>query len=213
MRRVLCVIFFLALQSCASNSNIDSLKELREWRITADKSYSEKDYTKALQYYKKVSEVLTDDAEIWFRIGNTYNRLGRYDDALEAYKETLVRDSTYSKAWYNSGLIELKKAANLFHESSEHINPDDPIYEINQFTKEELISLVKRNNALLNQALQERAPRIVDPDQVEVIVLDNKPKKSTVKKTAGKKKAQSEPMDDWFAPLKMENMLSVPKAE
>ena len=199
-------VFFLTmvLAACSSQSGLERLGKLRG---EADLAYAQGQYKKALNGYFELSELLPKDADIWFRIGNTYSRLENDTAALAAYREALVRDKTLGKAWYNAGLIELRQAVKLFNEAQDTLSPTDPVYPVSQAISIEVMDVIQRRNEQLMQSYAPTQPVNLDLDEVEVIVLEDKKKKpASKKKPAQSKPVKNRPVEvlppDWFPPMK-----------
>lgn len=44
------------------------------------------------------------DPDAWNNLGYTYNKLGRYDDAIKVCQHSLHIDPRHANAWYNIGV-------------------------------------------------------------------------------------------------------------
>lgn len=166
---------FMLVVACETSGGTQenaTLEELGRWRAIADSAYAQQQYKRAINYYKKISVVVPQDAEIWFRTGNAYNRLGDTANALSAYKEVLIRDNTYSKAWYNSSMIQLKIAAETFQEAARHLKSDDPVYMASIRASEELLTLINSSNKTISAGYNTMKTPALNPDDVEVIILN-----------------------------------------
>ena len=166
----------LILISCEYSGGVReeaTLEELDRWRAIADSAYAKQQYPRALNHYLKITESVPHDAEVWFRLGNTYNRLGESEQALESYKEALIRDNTYSKAWYNRSMVQLRMAAETFQEAVMHLRSDDPVYQASMKASEELLELINRSNKMIAGGYATKAKEpVLSPDEVEVIILN-----------------------------------------
>lgn len=116
-----------------------TLEELIELKQNAQVAYQNRDWNKAVEYYGSLSRRIPKDAEIWFRLGNSYARLNRHGAAIQSYQQALKRDPRNSKTWHNLGIIQLKLAVNTFTEMRSNTNADDPLnkratYVINAIT-------------------------------------------------------------------------------
>jgi tetratricopeptide (TPR) repeat protein len=175
MQRVLMVLAALVLAACASMTDLSTLAQ---WRAKADKAYQEGQYATALSYYQKLSKTAPSEAEIWFRLGNTHARMDQTDEAVKAYREAVLRDNRFSKAWYNAGFNQLRASAQTFSEATRYLSPDDPIYKIAKSYNEQLLQLMEHQNKVLAKAVdKEQNKTPVDVSKVEMIVLDGKPQK------------------------------------
>jgi tetratricopeptide (TPR) repeat protein len=63
----------------------------------------QKNYVAALAYFQKAKEKNPQDADVWFYLGVCYSELGRYQDAIESYKQTIRIKPDYADAHYNLG--------------------------------------------------------------------------------------------------------------
>ncbi len=50
------------------------------------------------------------DATVWNDKGYALNKLGRYQEALDAYEKVLSRERNDRSSWYNKGLVLYKLA-------------------------------------------------------------------------------------------------------
>lgn len=187
------LMVLLFITACETSGDVRergnaTLSELGHWRAIADSAYSKQQYQRAVNHYRKISAVVPQDTEVWFRMGNAYNRLGDTENALSAYKEVLVRDSTYSKAWYNSSMIQLKIAAEMFQEAVRYLKSDDPVYIASIRASEELLTLINDSNKIISAGYDTVKSSVLNPDDVEVIILNqDKKKPSTIKHEQSKK--------------------------
>ena len=116
-----------------------SLEELIQLQQNAQAAYQDKDWDKAVDYYGTLSQRMPENAEIWFRLGNSYARLNKHGAAIQSYQQALSRDPRNSKTWHNLGIVQLKLATNTFIEMQNNTNADDPLnrratYVINAIT-------------------------------------------------------------------------------
>ncbi len=123
--------FCLAMIGCGTIASTakPSPDELKSIYASANKAYSEKNYKLALFEYLKLSESITTDAVVWFRIGNSYTRLENYNKAVEAYEKAVLLDPRLSKAWHNMGVIQLKQSVNTWRQMLTYISKDDVLYD------------------------------------------------------------------------------------
>jgi len=125
-----------------SENEIESeqiLEELIKLKHNAQVAYQNRDWNKAVEYYGSLSRRMPNDAEIWFRLGNSYARLNKHGAAIQSYQQALKRDPRNSKTWHNLGIVQLKLAVNTFTEMQSNTNANDPLnkratYVINAIT-------------------------------------------------------------------------------
>ncbi len=106
-----------------------TLEELIKLKQNAQVAYQNRDWEKSVEYYGRMSQRIPNDAEIWFRLGNSYARLNKYGAAIQSYQQALSHDSRNSKIWHNLGIVQLKLATNTFIEMQSNTNADDPLYK------------------------------------------------------------------------------------
>ena len=135
--KMLLLPMLLLLVACnTQNTKFDSanelepeqnLEELIKLKQNAQAAYQNNDWEQSVEYYGSLSQRIPNDAEIWFRLGNTYARLNKHGEALQSYQQALSRDSNNSKVWHNMGIIQLKLATQTFVQMQEHITAGDPL--------------------------------------------------------------------------------------
>ena len=91
------------------------------------RAYAQKDYRAAALYLEEVVERVPSDSESWFRLGNAYSRTNRPRQAVAAYQQAVLKDSSHDRAWYNLGIVQTRIAANSFLEMSEHLDAGNPL--------------------------------------------------------------------------------------
>jgi tetratricopeptide (TPR) repeat protein len=165
------IVFFATLLSACATPGLETLSQ---WRIEADQAYQSGDFPQALRYYKKLSEAVPGEAELWYRLGNTYARMQRDEDAVKAYREAVIRDTHFSKAWYNAGLSLLRASSATFSESLQYIPRNDPVYKISESYNQKLLQLIDEQNAALAGLNKKTEKKPIDVQSVEMIVLDGK---------------------------------------
>jgi tetratricopeptide (TPR) repeat protein len=119
----------LLMIGCVTTPLETTLEKIQVSYMSANKAYSDKNYELALLEYLKVSEKMDADAVVWFRIGNSYNWLESYDQAIKAYEKSLLLDPRLSKAWHNMGMLQLKQSVNSWQQMLLYISKSDPLYD------------------------------------------------------------------------------------
>ena len=144
---VFIILAVLLLSACAVsgvNKADDPEVDLFELERTADASYQEGDMAASEQHYLVLVRKLPEEALHWFRLGNIYARTQRPDAAVTAYREAVLRNPQYSKAWYNMGIVQLRQAANSFNEMQVHTPSDDPLHEQGKEVLEGILEIIKQ---------------------------------------------------------------------
>ncbi len=80
-------------------------------RKLAIEAVAARDYGAAVAEYQKAAELDPDDATIFYELGLVYNQLGRTEDAIRAWSQSLRIDSTMSEsAWAIKELSALQRS-------------------------------------------------------------------------------------------------------
>ena len=101
--------------------------EIKATAARAEQSYAKGEWATAAEAYAVLTEQMPQDANLWFRYANALARSDQPDRAVTAYREVLVRDAHYSKAWFNMGIVQLRQAANSFSRMESNVTADDPL--------------------------------------------------------------------------------------
>ena len=85
-------------------------------------AFHKQDYAEALRYFEQARSEGLDDARLYYNLGVTYYKLGRYRDAEEVFLIVKKEPAMKSLATYNLGLVALKQhnrqqAENWFRET------------------------------------------------------------------------------------------------
>lgn len=105
---------------------------------STNKKYEQGDYTGALQEYSELLKKNPEDPELNYNLGNTFYRLGQYDQALDAYTKGLnSQDENIRKqSLYNSGNSLFRKndlkGAIDYYDKALHIDKDYKAAELNK---------------------------------------------------------------------------------
>jgi tetratricopeptide (TPR) repeat protein len=110
-------------QARAPAADVTALRE------AAQASYAAGRWAEAAQQYAEVLRHMPQDPDMWFRLANACARSEQPDRAVAAYREALVRDPGYAKAWFNMGIVQLRQAANSFSKMGAYVSASDPMAE------------------------------------------------------------------------------------
>ena len=102
--------------------------DLLELQKQADTAYLNDDLVASEKGYEILVQKLPAIALHWFRLGNIYVRTNRPDAAINLYREAVLRNPKYSKAWYNLGIVQLKQTAYSLNEMLLYTDINDPLY-------------------------------------------------------------------------------------
>lgn len=103
----LLVIISMVMVGCASTTNNTQNYDLI---ARADRAYEIGDYRSAELGYMQLVQKMPNDPYAYFKLGNVFANQHKFDEALQAYYETLKRDETYTKAYNNIATVYLLKA-------------------------------------------------------------------------------------------------------
>jgi tetratricopeptide (TPR) repeat protein len=84
--------------------------DLLDQAAEAKQSYDAGRWEEALERYGRLAEEAPGNAEIRFRLGNVYARLGRLDEAAASYQDLLSRHAAYPKGWHNLAVVRIRQA-------------------------------------------------------------------------------------------------------
>ena len=126
------VVLLLTLAGCAQvgvkKEPEEAKPDLLELQKQADEAYSNNDMVTSEQHYLILLQQLPDIPLHWFRLANIYVRTNRPDAAVNLYREAVLRDPKYAKAWFNLSIIQLKQSAYSLNEMLIYVDKNDPMY-------------------------------------------------------------------------------------
>lgn len=114
------LLFFLVLTSCAS-------QDLALSREEAYRAYLDGDYSTSVERFEMLVQKMPGDAELWFRLGNAYAKSMMPEQAVAAYRNSLLRDPHQEKAWYNMAVIQMQIALKSLIDMQDYVSADDPV--------------------------------------------------------------------------------------
>jgi len=144
------ITLFFNLTAC----NLSGIKEdneeatkidLYELQIQADKAYLNDDLVASKRDYEILVQELPAIALHWFRLGNIYVRTNRPDAAINLYREAVLRDPKYTKAWYNLGIVQLKQTAYSLNEMLIYTDANDPLYNKAEDMLQNIQTIIKQD--------------------------------------------------------------------
>ena len=101
--------------------------DLKGKRREAYRLYQDKEYAAAAQEFEVLVEHIPRDAELWFRLGNSYTRSKQPQRAISAYENAIMRDPRLTRAWYNKGIVHLQQGLKTFVDMPEYVDAADPV--------------------------------------------------------------------------------------
>ncbi len=131
-----CVASILLLLSlCACNqlgikkNDEDEVKpDLRELQASAEEAYLKDDLQTSERAYLTLVQELPGIPVHWFRLANIYVRTNRPVAAIDLYREAVLRDPKFAKAWFNLSIVQLKQSAYTLSEMLIYVDKNEPLY-------------------------------------------------------------------------------------
>jgi tetratricopeptide (TPR) repeat protein len=118
--------------------NIDLLQILKQANI----AYANDDLVTSEKNYEILIKKLPEEAEYWFRLGNIYVRTNRPTAAMSLYREAVLRDPQFAKAWYNMSIVQLKQTAFSLNEMLIYTDNEDPLYSKAETMLDQIKSII-----------------------------------------------------------------------
>ena len=107
------------------NNDVD----LSEIRNRADQAYQNDDLEASAKDYELLIKRVPEEPLHWFRLANIYVRTNRPQLAVGLYREAVIRDPKFAKAWYNLSIVQLKQTAYSLGEMLTYTDQDDPLHK------------------------------------------------------------------------------------
>lgn len=102
--------------------------EFQELFVKANRAFSSKDFSKAIEYYEEILTTHKTTPEIYFNLGITYIETKEYKKALNCLKEAIKLKPDYGRAYYHIGRalenLNLKKEAITAYTKAHELEPD-----------------------------------------------------------------------------------------
>lgn len=129
------LVVLLALAGCASSAPTlrgkpeQQLGTVLELQKKANTAYQGGNITEAVQDYTELTQMIPDEPNYWFLLGNALVKAQEPDQAVVAYNQAIIRNPRHTRAWHNLGVIRLRQAQAAFVSSAETANAGDPIQQ------------------------------------------------------------------------------------
>ena len=151
LKRVLKFITVLLLLTNLSGCNTIGLKDTEDapeidllaLRDEADSAYLNDDLKTSEENYTILVKEMPEEALHWYRLANIYVRTNRPDAAINLYREAVIRDPEFSKAWYNLGIVQLKQTVFSLNEMLIYTDRNDPLYSKAATILEEIKDIIR----------------------------------------------------------------------
>ncbi len=73
----------------------------------------------AIDYINKAMQQDPENASLYFAKGLALDKLGKHEEAIEAYKQSIEKDPTYLNAYYNLGALIFNDGVTMFNKCNE----------------------------------------------------------------------------------------------
>jgi tetratricopeptide (TPR) repeat protein len=151
LKTVFKFITVLLLLTNLSGCNTAGIKETEDapkidllaLREEADTAYLNDDLETSERHYETLVREIPEEALHWYRLANVYVRTNRPYAAINLYREAVIRDPEFSKAWYNMGIVQLKQTAFSLNEMLIYTDRYDPLYSKAAKMLEEIKAIIK----------------------------------------------------------------------
>ena len=150
MRTLILVSLLLNLSAC----NMSGVKEvneetpninLLEIQTQTDTAYLNDDLVESEKGYNILINEQPTNAQNWFRLANVYVRTNRPAAAINLYREAVIRNPKYAKAWYNLSVVQLKQTAYSLNEMILYTDINDPLHNKAKDLLEGIEAIIKQN--------------------------------------------------------------------
>lgn len=141
------ILLVITLTGCATTEQIEETPkvDLFELKAQADAAYLADDLEASERDYQVLVEELPEEAIHWFRLGNIYVRTNRPSAAVNLYREAVLRNPEYGKAWYNLSIVQLKQTAYSLNEMLLYTDISDPLHNKAQKMLQGIQSIIKQD--------------------------------------------------------------------
>jgi Flp pilus assembly protein TadD len=166
----------LALAGCASSAPIlkgkpeQQLGTVLELQKKANIAYQDGNIAEAVQDYTQLTQMIPDEPNYWFLLGNALVKEQEPDQAVVAYNQAIIRNPRHTRAWHNLGVIRLRQAQAAFVSSAETANAGDPIKQNSRRVAEALArvnDVPKSASPATDQVIEDAPVPVPTPAQTQ----------------------------------------------
>ena len=118
---------------------------LLEIQTQTDTAYLNDDLVESEKGYNILINEQPTNAQNWFRLANVYVRTNRPAAAINLYREAVIRNPKYAKAWYNLSVVQLKQTAYSLNEMILYTDINDPLHNKAKDLLEGIEAIIKQN--------------------------------------------------------------------
>ena len=137
------ILIILLLGGCATNTSTAT----QQMALSA---YKSGDYDQASKLFEQLTDEIPKDAELWFKLGNSYAKEKKPQKAIDAYQNALLREPDLAKAWYNMGIVQMQIALKTFIDMARYSKSGDAVSTQGEKIREGLMFLLQGDPAEKN---------------------------------------------------------------
>ena len=93
----------------------------------ANITYNNESWEEVIHYYKTLTNRISNDEKLWYRLGNAYAQLNNTESAIDAYKTALTINSNDSMILHNLAITQLQESTKTFLELEKYTSANDPL--------------------------------------------------------------------------------------
>lgn len=156
---LLIILLSLFLTGCTT---IEPQLKIETVMQEAKAAYQAKNWKLAEEKFALLVSLMPGEAEFWYKLGNIYAHTNQPAKAITAYKEVIIRNTKFTKAWHNLSVMSLRQTTHLFIEMLQYMDPNDPLFKIAKETGNDLLAIMKKRQNGKPVKLGEFPPTIPD---------------------------------------------------
>lgn len=92
----------------------------------AEQAYAEGRFAQASEGFRQLADKMPTDADVRYRLANSLVRQGLNQAAIDAYRETLIRDPNHARAWHNLIIVQTQEVLLTTQEMQGYLSSQDP---------------------------------------------------------------------------------------
>ena len=124
-----------------SESQIDTI----ELEQLANIAYDNESWEKVIRYYRTLTNKISNDEKLWYRLGNAYAQLNNTESAIDAYKTALTINSNDSMILHNLAITQLQESTKTFLELEKYTRTEDPLNQRAQLAIKAIATLLNED--------------------------------------------------------------------
>ena len=118
----------------SSGCSVNDTKPISETQIDAIEleqlaniAYDNESWEEVIRYYRMLTNKISNDEKLWYRLGNAYAQINNTKSAIDAYKTALTINSNDSMILHNLAITQLQESTKTFLELEKYTGANDPL--------------------------------------------------------------------------------------